>query len=543
MNISKLNIENFKCFDGKFSLSFNSGINIIVGNNEAGKSTILEAIHLALTGIYNGRYLRNELSQYLFNIDATNRFLNNIKSDDKTPLPHVNIEVFLENGDESMIALLEGNGNSDRETASGIRLKIEFDESYKDEYEKLIEKETLDSIPIEYYKITWKSFARSTISSRSIPLKSALIDSSSNRYQNGSDVYISRIVKEHLDSKQKAEISQAYRKLKENFMEEDSIKEINKQIKEGSNISNKDVKIAVDLQTQNAWESSLMTYLDEIPFHQIGKGEQCIIKTNLALAHKKTEDANLVLLEEPESHLSHSKLNEFVKSISDKCCDKQVILSTHSSFVANKLGLKNLVFLNKNNQVKLSDLKSGTQDFFMKLPGYDTLRLVLSKKAVLVEGPSDELIFQKAYMIKNDGRLPIEDGIDVISVGLSFKRFLTIAEKMNKCVAVITDNDGDYNSKIINKYKDFKNMDNIKIFADENNVLNTLEPQFVEANNWEMLKKIVVSEKCQNSCKTKAELIDYMIKNKTTWALRIFESDEKVEFPEYIKNAVRWCGE
>lgn len=41
MYIRKINIENFKCFKGKFSLSLNEGINILVGNNEAGKSTIL----------------------------------------------------------------------------------------------------------------------------------------------------------------------------------------------------------------------------------------------------------------------------------------------------------------------------------------------------------------------------------------------------------------------------------------------------------------------------------------------------------------------
>ena len=67
MHITKVNIENYKCFKGSFSLDLNDCVNIIVGNNEAGKSTILEAIHLALSGLLNGRYLKNELSQYLFN--------------------------------------------------------------------------------------------------------------------------------------------------------------------------------------------------------------------------------------------------------------------------------------------------------------------------------------------------------------------------------------------------------------------------------------------------------------------------------------------
>ena len=56
MYIEKVNIENYKCFSGKFSIEFRDGLNILVGDNEAGKSTILEAINLALSGILGGRY-------------------------------------------------------------------------------------------------------------------------------------------------------------------------------------------------------------------------------------------------------------------------------------------------------------------------------------------------------------------------------------------------------------------------------------------------------------------------------------------------------
>ena len=75
---------------------------------------------------------------------------------------------------------------------------------------------------------------------------------------------------------------------------------------------------------------------------------------------------------------------------------------------------------------------------------------------MLVEGPSDELVFQKLYMQTNDRKLPIEDGIDVISVqSLAFKRFLDIANLLEKKVAVITDNDGDYVKNINNKYANY----------------------------------------------------------------------------------------
>lgn len=80
MKIRKINIENYKCFKGKFSLELNDGLNVIVGNNEAGKSTILEALHLVLTGYLNGKYLRNELTQYLFNREIVNEYLQAVNS-------------------------------------------------------------------------------------------------------------------------------------------------------------------------------------------------------------------------------------------------------------------------------------------------------------------------------------------------------------------------------------------------------------------------------------------------------------------------------
>lgn len=435
--------------------------------------------------------------------------------------------------------LFEGNGNSEKAKKCGIVFKIEFDPDYESEYEALVaDAENITTIPIEYYRISWKSCAREAVTSKSIPVKSVLIDSASNKYQNGSDIYISRIIRNDLKDKERVQLSQAYRKMKESFMADASIQAINKKINAQSKITEKALSVSVDLSTQNSWETTLMTYLDEVPFHQIGKGEQCIIKTNLALGDRKSQKASLILLEEPENHLSHTKLNELIKSISDGCSDKQVIISTHSSFVANKLGLENLLLLNDQKVSRLSDLSEDTFKFFKKLPGYQTLRLLLCQKAVLVEGDSDELIFQKAYSNLHAGRLPIEDGIDVISVKLTFIRFLEIAVKINQLVAVITDNDHDFEKNITEKYKDFATTKHIQIFADNRNSLNTLEPQFVDANasNLENLYNVLGIKDSVYS--TAEKVIDYMLSNKTTWALNVFESAQTVKYPEYIQKAV-----
>lgn len=224
MHISKIHIENFKSFKGSFKLSLDKGINIIVGENEAGKSTIIEAIHLALSGLLNGKYLNNELTQYIFNYEVITEYLENLNKGINCIPPHILIEVFIDGED---ISEFEGNGNSEKSNSSGISLKIVFDEKYKKEYEDLIKIGEIKSLPIEYYNILWSSFARDeNITIRTIPIKSALIDSASNKFQNGSDIYISRIIKEFLESNEIVEISQSHRKMRDFFNADESIKKI-----------------------------------------------------------------------------------------------------------------------------------------------------------------------------------------------------------------------------------------------------------------------------------------------------------------------------
>ncbi|WP_079913016.1 ATP-dependent endonuclease [Paenibacillus sp. 32352] len=545
MKIKKVKIQNFKSFYGEFVLELSEGMNILVGNNEAGKSTILEAIHLALTGLINGRQIKNELTQYYFNNTVVSEYLTRLEQRQSHELPYILIEVYL-SGDD--IALLEGNGNSDRAKESGISLKICFDEKYQAEYEQLVSKGDVKTLPIEYYDLVWSTFAREIITTKSIPLKSAMIDSSSNRYQNGSDVYISRIVRDNLEPEDIVDISQAHRKMRDNFMGSESIQAINAKIQETAVLTGKKVELSVELLSKNAWENSLVTYLDDVPFHFVGKGEQCIVKTELALSHRRTREAAVILIEEPENHLSHTKLNQFISKIVGNQQDKQIIISTHSSFVANKLGLGNLILLNEKKAIKLNDLKLDTKEFFQKVAGYDTLRLILCKKAILVEGDSDELVIQKAYMLSNEGKLPIQDEIDVISVGTSFLRFLEIAVLLNKPVTVVTDNDGDVEA-VNRKYSDYLGdsaKEGIKIcfdpIVDEGNLVigkspfnyNTLEPKLLKVNELSKFNIIFGTEYADVD-----EMHRYMKSHKTECALKIFETAESVVFPEYISEAIR----
>jgi len=364
-------------------------------------------------------------------------------------------------------------------------------------------------------------------------MRLSYIDATTIRLQSGTDYYLQDIIKTDLDARERVELTLAYRKLKELFSNQESIMGINNKLtnKKGA-ITDKSFSISIDISHKSNWESNLVPYLDDLPFQLIGRGEQSALKIMLALEHK-ADKSNIILIEEPENHLSFSSMNILLEKIKNKCKGKQMIVATHSAYVLNKLGLEYLILLSGNNTMTLKNLLPDTRNYFKKLSGYDTLRLVLAKKAILVEGPSDELIVQKAYLLKHN-KLPIKNGVDVINVrGLSFSRFLDIAKELKTNVVVVTDNDGDYAKKVDEKYKDYKSFSNIKICRSENNSVPTLEPQIVASNRPEVLDEIFGT-----SYENIESLKKYMENNKTECALKIFETNKTIIFPKYIEDAI-----
>lgn len=355
MSIQKVKITNFKCFYGTFELNLNSSTNIIVGNNNSGKSTIIEAIHLALTGRHQGKNITNDISEYLFNKKAVQEYIQSLESQNPQEPPSIIIEVFLTKSTEP---LLEGSHNSEMLIGTeGFKLEIAFDNQFKQEYQSIIKNNPIKTLPIEYYKTTWTSFADSIITPRTLPLKSTLIDTSATRNANGTDSYITKTIKDLLTNEEEAEVARAHRGMKEFFMSQDAIKLINSKINNNINTICGDVSVGVDLGYRSNWEQSLTTQIDQIPFNFLSKGSQTILKTELALHTNYSTKTKIILIEEPENHLSYTKLSTLISDIQRNCQQHQIIISTHSSFVANKLGLHNLILLSNQKKSSTTQLK------------------------------------------------------------------------------------------------------------------------------------------------------------------------------------------
>ena len=534
MKIEKLIIKNYKIFND-ITIQMNNDVNIFVGENDSGKTTILEALSIVLTGKLNGGAIISRLNPDWFNFEERKKYKESLGSPTPSDLPMIMIEAYLGNLNDGDIHLkkYEGSNNSLFESSIGVKVEIRFDDEYSDTYKQLIKEKKISDIPVELYKIEFRSFANPDYYINTTSKKVAYIDATKKDYGTVLNRFVSSSITEYLTDEEKTDLRIAYRGNRREFTDSDAVKSLNAKLQTEYNFNNRTLSLNLRESEIDSWKNEMSLSLDEIPFENTGFGTQNMVKSEMFL--QQNLDVDILIIEEPENNLSFTNMSILISNLS-KNSNKQLFISTHSSFVANRLGLNHLHLVANTDAKPFNHLSEGTYEYFLKLPGYNTLRLLLANKIILVEGPADELIVQRAY-IDSYGKLPIENGIDVMSVGgVAFKRYCELAKLINKTITVVTDNDGD-SSKLNDSYKEY--LDILTLCYEKDNALNTLEPSLLATNkdNFESFKAIVYKGK-DAAAKSYEDICGFMQKNKTEWSMRVFQSDKKINYPDYINKAI-----
>lgn len=529
--IERVVIKNYKCIK-EANIVFNKFKNIIVGNNGVGKSTLMEALSLALGYGLN----KFEITPYIFNIECIQEYKAT------KILPEILIEVYFSNDN---LGELSGENNSLHAHKSGIYFKVSFNELYTEIYNEELKNNENPHIPCEYYKIERMWFSQQPVVHYKMPFIVQIVDSSSLYFSSSSNQYINQLIEKHLGEDDTTAIKTSLRHLKEKFDETDEIVSVNEKIK----TKKQGLSLSVDVTSKIEKRDIICPFVNEIPVNQTGSGEICHLKTLLALSNGENNiRPKVVILEEPETHLSHTKMYELLSDIENLLNEgnTQVLITTHNSFVANKLDLANLIMLERNGYLlteKTLNKGETNYKFFSKVCHYPTLRMILSKAVILVEGPADEMVVTYHYYKKYQGKHPFNDGIELIAVGgVAFKEYVELLKNFTKKVAVITDNDGLSNADLIN-HRGLDNLpDYIKVFTELDTSLETLEPSFVNANKdkIQFLSDSLRSRKCTDD--TIDKLVEYMKNNKTEWSYRLLQNIDTTSFnvPSYISDSIEW---
>ena len=373
MKIDRLKIVNYKLFQN-VTVEMNDSINIFVGENDSGKTTILEALSMALTGKVNGSSMANRLNLDWFNAAVRTKFKQSVANGEIPELPSIEIEVYFcsSNDDEVAIKKFKGTNNSLHEDVEGVKMEIVFDTQYSAAYKQLLSDKKIKDIPIEYYKINFRSFANPEYYIQTTAKRVACIDTTKKDYGPVLNRFVAGSINEYLSENDVTELRHAYRANRYEFTENQAVKNLNSKLQASHSFDGRTISLNLRETGVDEWKSDMSISLDGIPLENSGFGTQNMFKSEIFLL--QNSDVDILIFEEPENNLSYANMSILISKLSESS-EKQLFISTHSSFVANKLGLQHLHLVANNSTTPFKALKKDTYDYFLKLPGYNTLRI------------------------------------------------------------------------------------------------------------------------------------------------------------------------
>ncbi len=526
--VNKIHLKNFKRFQN-FEANLLQSTNLFIGDNESGKSTILTAIDLVLST--SKSKIEAIGLESLFNKKAIKEFLS-LDEADKTlnKLPSMQIDIYIKSQEEDPD--FEGNNNLKTVMDYGVKLVCEPNMDFSEFIANSLKESNF--FPFEFYTITFSTFAGSSYSKYKNPINYVLLDHSNVNGEYATNEYVKKVYGSLVEDKNRIVLRNHFNHQKEQFNTQHLV-----------NHTNEKYRFALRGGARFALENNITIVESDVPLEHRGKGKQCFIKAEFVLNKaNRSKTIDLVMLEEPENHLSHSNMKKLLDIIKGSE-DKQIIVTTHNNLIASRLDLRNSILLNSNTEQTLSlkTLDPDTADFFTKAPNNNVLQYTLSSKVILVEGDAEYILIDEFFKIHKKISTD-ECNIHIISVGgLSFKRYLDITKTLGIKTAVITDNDKDYQKNITEKYLDYNEIEEIKIFSDIDNMLSTFEI-CLYLNNKNILDNLINKN---NNIKC---VQNHMLNNKSSSALKILNalnSDSSFQtsfsIPKYIRDAIEWISE
>jgi predicted ATP-dependent endonuclease of OLD family len=204
--LKKINLQNFKRFT-ELSLNFDDSLNILIGENESGKSTILSAIDIVLSG--SRSKVENIGLENLFNTKAIVEFFTSDKRYESLPILFVELYLNDQNNPN-----LDGKINSELLLCNGLRLVCELDDNFSKDIKEILGQDD-HNFPYEFYSINFKTFSGETYTGYRKYMKHLMLDNTQISNEYATREYVKAMYNSHVTSGEKNRHQNEYRKHKE----------------------------------------------------------------------------------------------------------------------------------------------------------------------------------------------------------------------------------------------------------------------------------------------------------------------------------------
>ncbi len=445
MYLSEIKIKNFRKFGEGANgapgliLQLNDGLNVLIGENDSGKTCVIDAIRFVLL-TQSREYIRLEKEDFHktscdlriectfrgFTINQAKDFLEWLAIDDEK-------QYFLR------VFLTAKKDGKERVTIDDIRAGA-------DDEGQIINSKARDLLRTIYLK----------------PLRDAENELAARKNSRLSQILYSHPSFEKGDEHEIVEIiKKANKEIKEYFdyhgkSEGDQyvLKSINTYLSNFSDANNL-LKSGIEITASKL--KAILEKIDLVLSHTkpgLGSLNQLYIATELLLLqNEKSEGVNLALIEEIEAHLHPQAQLRVIEYLQEICNDKktglQVLLTTHSVTLASIIKLENLTiftggkaFSLKKGNTKLHD---GDYQFLERFLDSTKANLFFAKGVLIVEGDAENLLLPALAEVI--GKKLSKYGVSIVNVRSTAllrygKIFIMKNEsKMSLPVAIITDCD------------------------------------------------------------------------------------------------------